>query len=435
MKIIRELNANPSASTINGTFEKWSDTKASYNFFSNEKCEANKLLEPHIKQTVRRLANSDYFLAISDTTFVNYNNLKKTVGLGSIGRYNPRSQHSQGIIVHVTYAVALNGLPLGLLAFETWTRPPEGYDGKREGNNESDRWLRQFKQAVKRCPPDTNMIYVADRESDLHEIYQAAKDMDVDVIIRSKHNRRVKGDGLHLRSAQDKALSKGRTTIKVENKSGGNRMADLEIKCSKVQIERPNAGTTERNRKYLDLTLVSAEEEDCPIGEDKLYWRLLTTLGVDNLEDSLEVIRNYKKRWSIELLFKVVKSGCAIESCRLQHRDRIVRYLVMMFVIGWRISWKVYVNRTNPNGPWHLVLTELEYKTLWMVINKKAIKSGDLPRSPPDSSPWTVRDAIRGIAKKGGFNGRKSDGEPGMQKIWEGWVCLQNMVEATELFF
>ena len=82
-----------------------------------------------------------------------------------------------------------------------------------------------------------------------------------------------------------------------------------------------------------------------------------------------------------------------------------------------------------------MVLTELEYKTLWMVINKKAIKSGDLPRSPPDSSPWTVRDAVRGIAQKGGFNGRKSDGEPGMQKIWEGWVCLQNMVEATELFF
>ena len=33
MQIIRELNAKPSASTINGTFEKWADTKASYNFW------------------------------------------------------------------------------------------------------------------------------------------------------------------------------------------------------------------------------------------------------------------------------------------------------------------------------------------------------------------------------------------------------------------
>ena len=325
MQIIRELNAKPSASTINGTFEKWADTKASYNFFSNEKCEADKLLEPHIKQTVRRLVNCDYFLAISDTTFVNYNNLKKTVGLGSIGRYSSHNKHSQGIIIHVTYAVALNGLPLGLLAFEAWTRPPEGYDERRSENNESDRWLRQFKQAAKRCPPDTNMIYVADRESDLYEIYQAAKEMDVDVIVRSKHDRRVKGDGLHLRSAQEEALSEGKTTIKVENKSGGKRIADLEIKFSKVQIERPNSGrTTERNREYLDLTLVSAEEKDCPVGEDKLYWRLLTTFEIDNLEDSLDVIENYKKRWSIELLFKVVKSGCAIEDCRLQHGDRIL---------------------------------------------------------------------------------------------------------------
>ena len=42
--------------------------------------------------------------------------------------------------------------------------------------------------------------------------------------------------------------------------------------------------------------------------------------------------------------------------------------------------------------------------------------------------PLTLRDAVRAMAKLGGFLGRKSDGEPEVKTLWRGyrqlpWLC------------
>ncbi|MDA8206272.1 MAG: IS4 family transposase, partial [Thermaerobacter sp.] len=39
--------------------------------------------------------------------------------------------------------------------------------------------------------------------------------------------------------------------------------------------------------------------------------------------------------------------------------------------------------------------------------------------------PFTLRDAVRAMAKLGGFLGRKSDGEPGIKTLWRGYRQLQ----------
>ncbi len=46
----------------------------------------------------------------------------------------------------------------------------------------------------------------------------------------------------------------------------------------------------------------------------------------------------------------------------------------------------------------------------------------------------TVRGFWRSPARLGGFIGRKSDGEPGWQAIWEGYTRLQSMLWRTSLF-
>jgi len=42
---------------------------------------------------------------------------------------------------------------------------------------------------------------------------------------------------------------------------------------------------------------------------------------------------------------------------------------------------------------------------------------------PPDKIP-SIREAVRMIAKLGGFLGRRGDKEPGMTYIWRGWKKL-----------
>ena len=50
---------------------------------------------------------------------------------------------------------------------------------------------------------------------------------------------------------------------------------------------------------------------------------------------------------------------------------------------------------------------------------------------------WTVAKFFAEVAKLGGFLGRKRDGEPGWQAIWDGWEKLQMvpMLIVTPLTF
>ncbi|MCP4540893.1 MAG: IS4/IS5 family transposase, partial [Chloroflexi bacterium] len=50
---------------------------------------------------------------------------------------------------------------------------------------------------------------------------------------------------------------------------------------------------------------------------------------------------------------------------------------------------------------------------------------------PPPHMP-TVNQAVRWIARLGGFLGRKQDGDPGVTAIWRGWQRL-NDISATWL--
>ena len=50
-----------------------------------------------------------------------------------------------------------------------------------------------------------------------------------------------------------------------------------------------------------------------------------------------------------------------------------------------------------------------------------------------EADKLTVREFWRGVARLGGFLGRKSDGEPGWQSLWRGWRRLQDMCSGATL--
>jgi hypothetical protein len=45
----------------------------------------------------------------------------------------------------------------------------------------------------------------------------------------------------------------------------------------------------------------------------------------------------------------------------------------------------------------------------------------------------TVKEFWRRVAMLGGFLGRKSDGDPGWQTLWTGWLRLQDMWQGFRL--
>ena len=55
-----------------------------------------------------------------------------------------------------------------------------------------------------------------------------------------------------------------------------------------------------------------------PKGTTPILWQLLTTLPVTSAAEALERVRWYAQRWQIEVLHKVLKSGCKVEQRQLE---------------------------------------------------------------------------------------------------------------------
>jgi hypothetical protein len=69
--IIDALAAAPQAS-VNAACEGWSDTVAAYRFFDNPAVEPDKILEPHIEATRRRMQAQPVVLILQDTTELDF---------------------------------------------------------------------------------------------------------------------------------------------------------------------------------------------------------------------------------------------------------------------------------------------------------------------------------------------------------------------------
>jgi len=67
-----------------------------------------------------------------------------------------------------------------------------------------------------------------------------------------------------------------------------------------------------------------------------------------------------------------------------------------------------------------------------VLLAYEAKKKSKKKRTPSTQVP-SLREAIRMIAKLGGFLGRKSDGEPGTETLWRGLLRLDGMAEGWRL--
>ena len=75
----------------------------------------------------------------------------------------------------------------------------------------------------------------------------------------------------------------------------------------------------------LVVWAVEARERRPPKGVTPILWRLVTTLPVTSAAEALEKVAWYAQRWQIEVLHKVLKSGCQIEQRQLETAARLER--------------------------------------------------------------------------------------------------------------
>jgi len=118
LKLGDNLLEKPSLSLNQGQGD-WATSKAAYRFLENEKVDVESIQQIHASRTCARI--SEYgriVLAIQDTTTLDYSHFESIEGLSEIYRNQKKwkdSEGGQGLLVHSTFTVTADRLPLGLL--------------------------------------------------------------------------------------------------------------------------------------------------------------------------------------------------------------------------------------------------------------------------------------------------------------------------------
>jgi hypothetical protein len=334
------------------------------------------------------------------------------------------------VLMHSSLAVTLAGTPLGLAAVKFWTRTK--FKGtwtlKRHVNptrvpietKESYRWLENLRQSMALLAAPERCVHVADRESDIYELFCLAQDLGTSFLVRVQTNRLAEPpqdapsqNGAHRVFAQlDAAPWLGRHRVIV----GGDadETACLQVKFAALKT-LPPVGKQKRYSPQV-LVYIHALELDPPPDRPPIDWKLVTNLPVADLVGAVEKLDWYALRWKAEVFHKVMKSGCRAEEAR--SAERLVKFLALVAVVSWRIFFIAMSARAKPDAPPATVLTAAEIKALDHI---------DAVRSRPRLQQRTLAAYLLQIAMLGGYLARNHDPPPGNMVVWRGLTRLHDI--------
>lgn len=425
--ILDEFSKHPQAS-IYAAAKGHKEMVAAYRFLDNAQTDEKSVLAAHRDATLERMAAYKRVLVVHDTTEADFSGREPIPGAGYL-----EGEHSQGFYMHPLIALTEERLCLGTLWVKIWARPEYGIKETRvhrlTEEKESVRWLEGYWQACEaaRQLPGTQVISITDAEGDTYE-HVALRDLEegprADYIIRACQDRRTDSFTENLWSVALKSPVLGKVEVRVsKHDQTPARTARVTVQAGQVTLWPPNR-KPEEQQLPVTLYFVLAREPHPPKGVERIEWLLLTSLPVTNLEEALNVLKYYTCRWEIEIFFRVLKTGCQIERLQLASAERLRPAFALYMIVTWRILYLTMLGRSDPGLRCDIVLDPSEWKSVWVVTKKKPV-----PKKPP-----SLQVMVRLIATLGGFKGRKSDGEPGPQAMWDGMCRMHDLAWAWDTF-
>ncbi len=416
VQVLEQLGEKPTPS-IPTACKGWAETMAAYRLFDNDKVTMGKVLAAHEKATVARIKQQAVVLCLEDTTEVDYSSKKETKGLGPLTHQHKR----QGLLLHPTLAVTPDRVPLGCLRTFAWIH--DGEKGRRTAieEKESFRWIEGYRRVseVATEVPQTQLVYVADRESDIYELFveaQTAQGQRADLLIRVAQDRKLfDGGKLWEEAEKSPALGTVEFDLPKRDKQPGRRVVQA-LRAVRVTLKAPYR--TGKKLPDVGVTVILAKEENPPSGMEPVEWMLLTTRSVTTFDEAARMMQWYLCRWQIEVFFHILKNGCKIEKLQLEHMDRLKPAIALYMIIAWRVLYLTMLGRKCPNLSCDTVFETEEWQAVYIVTK----------RTPPPKQPPRLNEMVKMIASYGGYLNRKGDGEPGPKTLWIGLQRVRDFV-------
>jgi len=159
-------------------------------------------------------------------------------------------------------------------------------------------------------------------------------------------------------------------------------------------------------------------EPEPPEGEEGIAWLLVTTLPAESAAEAQAVVATYERRWTIERLHRVLKSGLRVERFQLDDIASLQNALAICWVVAWQILRLTEVARLQPEAA----------AAEWLAPAEMGVLTATFGRAPK-----TLREALRLVAKFGGWPGATRAAFPGTDVLWRGFRDLAVAVKVWRL--
>ena len=421
------MAAAPSASLPDALVTD-AELEAAYRLFSNRHVSFEQLFDAHALGTAERAHGRPLVLAIHDTTSCMFRHADpEEVGYLNTGK--------PGFRLHMTLLVDTQQWrqPLGLSHAEVLAReqppsrrgtkkkPRSSHVSSKAEDREFLRWQRGIDvTAARLVGTTTEVIHVADRETDSYALMATCLAQQQRFIFRARNNRNAVVDGASLpirdliASAQpvlerEVPLSR-RLAAPVPRKRTAHppresRIARLCFSATPVTFKRPNI-VAATMPKTIDVHALHVFEPDPPAGEDGVDWLLYTTEPLTTRAQIEQVVDYYRARWQIEELNKALKTGCVVQDRQLESFEALTSMLALSLPIAVELLAMRALARADEHAPASAVLSRSQLAALRHMSHRP------LPPTP------TIQDALWCIAGLGGHI--KNNGAPGWQVLQRG---------------
>lgn len=425
--------------TLPDKFKSPGDLKALYRLCDCKTVTHAALLASHRQHVLAGLNPSERdILVLHDSTELDYTTHLALKDLGQIG-----NGHHRGYICHNSLAVdPQNRDVLGLLNQVLHQRPkvPKHETSKQRRERES-RESRLWCKGVEPLPGQRQFVDICDQGADVFEFLAHEFHSGRRFVIRAAYDRSIfiGHDGQdqpdYLRQYASGLSALGARTVSVSSKREQKspkkkgkkrtlhrkkRAATVHVAAAPVQVRPP----ARKSGEYAEepLWIVRVWEPNPPQGQERLEWFLLTNEPVDTFEQACRVIRWYECRWIIEEYHKALKTGCGIENPQFATEQRLQPAIALLSIVALTLlSLRDASRRSDAKERLATELICHDYVEVLSVWRHKRIRLD-----------WTVYDFFYALARLGGHQNRKCDGDPGWLVLWRGWTTLQAMIDGAQ---
>jgi transposase-like protein/transposase Tn5 family protein len=403
----------------------WNGLRAFYNLCAQEVATLPTLQGPHWQLTRQAMGRHALVLILHDTSDLDFTDHPALQGVGPIG-----DGRGRGFLQHNSLAVLPKPRQVLGLAYQQLRIRHEAPAGERtparkKRQRESEMWLEGI-GAPGRPPEGCRWVDVGDRGADVYEAMTASKGAGHDFLFRVTQNRQVWTTPEHqglvgLRDFAGSLPSQGGDQVDIPSRGGrASRTATVQMAAAPVWIPAPLETPQRWSQPVLAAWVIRIWEANAPEGVEPLEWVLVCSAPTQGLEQLKERRDWYGCRWMVEVFHHIEKNGCKEEARRFETAARMEACLAVLSVVAVRIFQMRTALDAQPDAPAEQVATAEEIAVL------RALQ-------PRDAGSLTVRQFVRGVARLGGFLGRKHDGQPGVLTLWRGQQRLQDMLQGYHL--